>query len=527
MKRRNFFKTAIPAVLLPSFLNGFSVKALANNPSLLTLMGGQTQTDKVLVLLYLGGGNDGINTVIPLDQYTTLAGARTNILIDDAQVLPLNGVTDTGLHPALTGFRDLYNEGKLCIVQGVGYPTPNFSHFRSTDIWVSGADSNQVLDTGWIGRYLDNEYPGYPTGYPNANMPDPLALQIGGTSPLLFQGDNANMVFTVSGPSIFTNWNAGINDPAPATPAGDELTYARMIASQTQLYAQAVIGAFSSVTNQYAGYPVNNPLGDALKAIARLIKGGLKTRVYAIGVGGFDTHASQTDVNDTTIGTHANLLKMLSDAVYAFQQDLEYLSIDDRVIGMTFSEFGRRIMSNDSLGTDHGAAGPMFLFGTKVQSGIIGSNPTIPANVSPDDNLPMQYDFRSVYSSVLKDWFCVPQPELDSVMLQTFQHLPVVQANCFGVGVAQLFEQEKQISVVNYPNPFTERTTISFQTLGGNTQVQIFDGMGRLVSVPVNGHYVAGRYEITFYRETLAVGNYYCRLQNGPLQKVSVMSIVT
>jgi uncharacterized protein (DUF1501 family) len=179
MKRRNFLRTIAPAVVLPSIINGFSMKAFAEMPLFRGMEALQTETDKVLVIIQLNGGNDGINTVIPLDQYTNLSVARGNILINSSAVLPLTGTTATGLHPAMTGMRDLYDNGKVKIVQGVSYPNPNFSHFAATDIWATASDSDQSLNTGWLGRYIDHEFPGFPAGYPNASSPDPIAVQMG------------------------------------------------------------------------------------------------------------------------------------------------------------------------------------------------------------------------------------------------------------------------------------------------------------------------------------------------------------
>nr|MBP9135764.1 DUF1501 domain-containing protein [Chitinophagales bacterium] len=173
-----------------------------------------------------------------------------------------------------------------------------------------------------------------------------------------------------------------------------------------------------------------NPLADQLKLVARLIAGGLKTRVYLVSLGGFDTHAQQVSNTNANVGIHASLLGKLSEAVKAFCDDLAYLNADERVVGLTFSEFGRRIKANASWGTDHGTAFPMLLFGTNVQAGIVGNNPIIPAAATVNDNLPMQYDFRSVYASLLKDWFCLPSTDVNAVMLDTFATLPVVQPAC-------------------------------------------------------------------------------------------------
>ncbi len=178
MKRRDFFKNMASVVVIPSFLN--SVSAQKVNPiQLMTVLANLDNTDRVLVLVQLRGGNDGLNTVIPLDQYAAYAKARTDIAIKQTDVLTLNGYPQTGIHPAMSGIRQKFNEGKVKIIQSVGYPSTNFSHFRATDIWLSASDSSEVLSTGWIGRYLDSMYPNFPVGYPNTSMPDPLAIEVG------------------------------------------------------------------------------------------------------------------------------------------------------------------------------------------------------------------------------------------------------------------------------------------------------------------------------------------------------------
>jgi uncharacterized protein (DUF1501 family) len=173
MKRRNFLKASS---IIPIGISGFGVKNLSASPMLASLGLSAATNDNVFVLIQLNGGNDGLNTVIPLDQYTNLSKARSNVLIAENEVLKLTGTTATGLQPGMTAMRDMYNDGLVNIVQSVGYPTPNFSHFRSTDIWHTGSDSNEVWETGWLGRTLNEEFPGYPTGYPTKDMPDPLAL---------------------------------------------------------------------------------------------------------------------------------------------------------------------------------------------------------------------------------------------------------------------------------------------------------------------------------------------------------------
>ncbi|TAL48530.1 MAG: DUF1501 domain-containing protein, partial [Chitinophagaceae bacterium] len=408
MKRRDFLKYSLPATAIAhTAINGIPVRTMGmESPLIQALMGMASETDHVLVLVQMNGGNDGLNMVIPIDSYSYYQAARSNVAIPQNKILSLTGTAKTGLHPFMTGIQSLYNEGKAAIIQSVGYPQPNFSHFRATDIWMSASESNQYVNSGWVGRYLDGEFPGFPNGYPNNDMPDPLGIQIGSVTSFTFQGPQVSMGMSISDPVNFYNLINGVQDPAPGTPAGFELSYIRTVARQTQQYSDIIKTAALRVSQQ-STYPGNNPLADQLKIVARLVKGGLKTRIYMVNIGGFDTHSVQVNQSDTTIGAHANLLKQVSDAIKAFMDDLKFLGVQRRVLGMTFSEFGRRIKSNSSLGTDHGAAAPLILFGEYADTKVLGDNPVIPANATVNDNVPFQYDFRSVYASVLEKWFCV------------------------------------------------------------------------------------------------------------------------
>lgn len=511
MKRRSFLQQGLQGITLPALLGGFSVKAFGEASPFFDMFGLAEDTDHVLVLVQLNGGNDGLNTLIPLDQYSLYNAARSNIAIPESRVLALAGQKASGLHPSMTGMQALYNESKMAIVQAVGYPAPNFSHFRATDIWMSGSDSNQFVNTGWAGRYLHQFYPDFPIGYPNAKMPDPVAIQIGSVTSLALQGPAVNMGMSISNPTSFYNLVNNVQDPAPNTPAGKELTYIRNVARQTQQYADAIKTAAGKVAQQ-APYPSPNALADQLKIVARLVKGGLKTRVYMVSMGGYDNHANQVNSTDRTTGTHANLLKTLSDAIKAFQDDLKLLGIEDRVLGMTFSEFGRRIRSNASTGTDHGAAAPLFLFGKNVKPGILGKNPTLPASATVNDNVPFQYDFRSVYASLLESWFCVEPSMVQALLLKNFQRLPIVDGRGCGIAPPNLPEG----TVRNYPNPFESQTTIEFSTQGGHTLLQVIDMTGRVVAVLVDKEYPAAQTDrAVFQAGTMPAGSYYARLQNG------------
>lgn len=527
MKRRDFLLSTLPAAaVLPEVINGYSVKAFnVNSPLVQALMRGNTLTDHVLVIIQLSGGNDGMNMVIPVADYSNYFNARSNVAIPQARVLSIAGVSGTGIHPSMTGLQALFSEGKAKVIQAVGYPQPNFSHFRATDIWMSGSNSNQEVYSGWAGRYLNYEYPNFPVGYPNTDVPDPLAIQIGSTTTLTTQGPTVNMGMSITNPTNFYNLINGTSDPVPDTPAGKELKFIRTVNQQTQKYSTVIKNAANAITQQ-APYPANNTLADQLKIVARLIAGGLKTRVYMVSFGGFDTHSVQTNT-DTTTGNHATLLQRVSDAIKAFQDDVKFLEVENRVVGMTYSEFGRRIKSNSSSGTDHGAAAPMFLFGSQVDAGMLGVNPTIPVNATVNDNVPMQYDFRSVYATLLEKWFCLEKTVVESLFPPgingQLQSLPLLKAGaCSGITPPPP-PPAGDVLITNSPNPFTNNTEITFRTAGGHTLIQVIDTLGRMIKTLADAEYTAGTYKLPFNAEGLPTGIYYARFQNGVTQHVRAM----
>ncbi len=524
MKRRDFLQIA-PAASLALMLNGLPIRTFASHP-LLQLLAKQTQaTGRVMVLIQLTGGNDGLNTIIPLDQYANLSAARANILIPQNKVLALNGTNATGLHPAMTGIQNMYNNGLVNIVQGVSYPDPNFSHFRATDIWLTASDSTQYLNDGWVGRMLNDEYPNYPNGYPNATNPDPLAVEIGSAVSTALQGPNFSMGMAVTDINSFYNLINNTVSPAPNTQAGHELTFLRYISQQTQQYTGVLQAAATAAPNNLSTlYPANNSLADQLKIVARLIAGGLQTPIYMVSIGSFDTHVSQVDATDNTTGTHAALLQQLSDAVNAFFDDCKKFQIQDRVAAVTFSEFGRRIISNGGMGTDHGTSEPVMTFGYGVNSGFIGTNPVIPPNAGVNDNLAMQNDYRSVYAAILADWFQVSQTEMNDVLLQQFTVLPIFRKNSSVPETT--ISGSNELLAQNYPNPFSSETTITFSTQGGSTLIQLFDVSGRLVRTLVQQDYSRGTYQVAVSRSGLAAGNYFYRLISGNEQATRQMVVV-
>ena len=520
MKRSTFLRNSL-AVLTPTVISGNPIHVLNNHSMVDPEVLAKVNNDRVLVIIQLNGGNDGLNTVLPIDQYGQYYNARTNIAIPEKKILGLNGFSATGLHPSMTAMQRLFNDGQLDIVQAVGYPQPNFSHFRATDIWMSGSDSNEYLNTGWAGRFLDSNYPGYPDNYPNAVDTDPLAIQIGSITSLTCQGPLVNMGMSISDPNSFYNLLDTTEQSVPNTNAGYELSFIRRISKQTNKYAARIKAASDAVTQQVT-YP-NTSLANQLKIVSRLIKGGLKTKIYLVNYGSFDTHASQAVATDTSTGTHANLLGAISEAIGAFQNDIKNQEIEDRVIGMTYSEFGRRIKSNASGGTDHGAAAPLFLFGKNVRGGVFGENPTIPNTVTVSDNVPYQHDFRTVYNSILKYWFCVKETENLQVMLKQYPTLNLINASACAVEIDNpVFEKNPMI--VAYPNPFAQQSRIEFKTEGGHTLVQLLDATGTVIKLLVDTNYsYAGMNSVTLQGTQLQSGVYYIRLQNGIHQYVKTI----
>jgi uncharacterized protein (DUF1501 family) len=402
---------------------------LMNSPFLQEVARGFNSCNRVLVIIQLTGGNDGLNFIIPIDRYSSLANSRPAIVPPQSQILSLNNNPTTGMHPALSEMRNLYNDNKLTIVQGVCYNNPNFSHFRATDIWQSGSDSTQILTTGWLGRYLQVDYPGYPNGYPNTNAPDPLAIQIGSSLPLTLQGDNINVGYNVSDPDALINIINETTDSSPNNDYGRELTFVRLMKDQSNAYSTVIKTAYNAASTLSTQYP-DEDLAKQLKIVARLVKGGLKTPVYIVNhPDSFDTHDSQVVSGNYNEGRHPIAMAKLSKAIAAFQNDLELMNVADKVSGMTFSEFGRNIKANGSLGTDHGEAAPVIFFGTQVRGGMIGTSPVLPATPGSNDHVPTQYDYRQLYSSVLQKWLCMSTTDTNSILLNTYTTLPIFKDN--------------------------------------------------------------------------------------------------
>lgn len=385
----------------------------------------------ILVVLQMAGGNDGINTVVPYgsDYYYK---SRPRIGIKADQVLKLND--SVGLHPGLTGFKDLYDKGQLSIVQGVGYPNPNRSHFRSTEIWQTASDSETFEKYGWVGRYFDNACAGCDpaVGVCVGNqMPQSFTSQTGKgiavNNPQNYRfinsenGSDGQMMEQsyreLNGEGLEANSGdsiSAISGSSSGQRHGSVLDFLERTALDAQVSSDEIHAISTRVQNQ-ATYP-GSQLGNSLKLVAKLIGGGLTTRIFYVSQGGYDTHTNQ-------LGSHQRLLQDLGDSVKAFVQDLTAQGNMQRVLLMTFSEFGRRVSDNANSGTDHGAAAPMFVVGQRVKAGLLGQYPSLaPADLFQGD-IKFTVDFRTVYASVLENWL---KTRSEPILGRKFEPLPLV-----------------------------------------------------------------------------------------------------
>lgn len=514
MKRRSFLRTS-SAFSLPVIVNGFNLGFLPKSAFFNMI---DENSDRVLVLIQLDGGNDGLNTLIPLDQYGNLSAARPGLVIPENQVLSIND--NVGLHPAMSGFRNLFDDGKLTAVQAVAYPNQNRSHFRSTDIWSSGSAADEFLTTGWLGRYFNDKYPDYPDGYPNENEPDPFAITLRYTVSETCQGPSSNYSMAVIDPFSLGQIDETTFNELPDTNYGTEMAFLIDAIAQTNAYADTVLNAANAGASLSTLYDDNNALAEQLRTVALMISGGLKTSVYIVRIGGFDTHANQVVAGDVSNGQHANLLGDLSNAIEAFQDDMRLLGLEERVLGMTFSEFGRQIRSNDSLGTDHGTAAPLFVFGSCVNAGIIGENPEISNQLGPQEGVEMQHDYRSVYASILQDWFGAEAQQVQALLFGEFEPLPII-TGCETTSLDDnLPGSEAKPYVFNvFPNPVNGSGTIQLNAQGEDLRISIYDQLGREIKVIAHETFASGKHNIPFETGALPQGNYHIRISGGGWQQ--------
>ncbi len=408
------------AATLPHFIQESALGMLAPDGSATSSRPG-VPDERILVIVQLSGGNDGLNTVIPYGDREYHA-ARPSLSLGEpgkakngGAALELDRDRGIGLHPNLTGLKELHDDGRLAVVAGVGYPNPNRSHFASMDIWQSGRPEGK--GTGWLGRYVDATC--------NGNPAADVAVSVGRTAPLAMLGRTSRPIAFESA-DLF-RWlgaDAGgqmedeyqrmvrageLKDVA----AGSQESFLMRTALDAQVTSDRIRAAVKKAP--LARYP-GSAVAKQLQTVAAMIRDGMKTRVYYVSMGGFDTHANQPN-------SHGNLMRQLGDAMLAFQNDLKAQGNDGRVMTMCFSEFGRRVRQNASNGTDHGTAGPVFVVGPNVNPGLQGKYPSL-TDLDGGD-LKFTTDFRGVYQELLGKWMKAPTRE---VLAGTYQAPSIVRA---------------------------------------------------------------------------------------------------
>ena len=565
MKRRRFLKKAGFAAGTPLMFHGVPLKLMASEQPL-SRMAAQSANDNVLVIIQLHGGNDGINTFVPLDQYDAYYNRRANIAIPykvgTRTAIPLDNTLpledQVGLHPDMIDFKNMYDEGRVAVFQGVSYENNNGSHFRGRDIWFMGGNADDYFSSGWIGRYLNQEFSPliYPQDFPTTEMPDPLALEMGNDLSLIFHqtGNIPTSISLGNSPQSLANSIAELEgfvdegiDPRglPPTflsgsPYGKEMDWILGLEDKSETYIDRLAEIYQSSAETQVDYPEiypfnapqgsrSNPLSSQLQLVARLIGGGAKTKVYLVKIGGFDTHAEQVETYDATMGIHAARLYHITSAMRAFTNDLERRGISSRVLTMTMSEFGRRIGSNGSYGTDHGTGGPVMLFGNGLQPGVYGTNPSM-----EDNNVAMQYDYRQVYANILHDWMGVDENTLaNDIFFGNFISGPNPEGGNFepinirrDVILNTESFQKRRFRIQNvFPNPANDETTFTLE-LNDNQEVQmeLLDLAGRFhwrQTRKLN----SGSHNISIDLKGLSPGTYFLKAKSDKLNDTKQLII--
>lgn len=566
MKRRNFLKK-IPLVAgAPFAISGVPINLVAQSNYFRKMAAASSlDNDRVLVILQLLGGNDGINTIIPVDQYDQYYSRRANIAIPakngTRKYIPLDSTLplpdQIGLHPDMQGVKDLYDRGRMAIVQGVSYKNNNGSHFRGRDIWNMGGGVDDFYSSGWVGRYLQSEYAPkiYPDHFPNEQMPDPLAIELGSDVSLVFhqKGNIPSSISLGGNPKRFADLVENLDgfvdegsDPRGRppeylldSPYWKEMNWILGLEDKSEDYAARLLEIYnksspSKVTYPEV-YPFNAPKGNKpnrltpqLQLVARLLDGGgpglgAKTKVFLVKIGGFDTHAEQVESYDPTMGIHASLLHHISSAMHAFQEDLRTRGIEDRVLTVTMSEFGRRIGSNGSYGTDHGTGGPMLIFGKGANPGVYGTNPDM-----SDNNVGMQYDYRQIYASILEDWMQVDKGTItNDIFFNNYidgtgddgQELVKAEVSKSVISGVEDFMTHRFHLKDCYPNPAKEKTTIGYYlNTPSQVQLSLYDPNGKLVRHIVQEEKEQGEHEVVLDVSDLPAGSYIYKIKAGWLK---------
>ncbi len=511
MQRRDFLKHTFQAgAMVPLVSSGLFARPLEG----FFAPRAAAMEDRVLVLINLNGGNDGLNMVVPVNDQR-YHDARPSIRLSAGETLP---ITDgLAFHNAMSGLHGLFNSGQCAVVQSVGYPNQDRSHFRSTDIWHTASDADEIWHTGWLGRYLERSHPEYPGTLPNA----PFAMQVGSSATLALQGESGGMGMAIDNPDRFYNLANGLSvpdDPLPGTLAGPELKFVRDVIAQSNRYSSeirnAMIGGSTNVQYDADGFSAQ------LRVVARLINGGLRTGVYVVTLGGFDTHNGQ-------MVSHAARLTQLSRGVSTFLADIGAAGNADRVACMTYSEFGRRVNENGSAGTDHGAASPQLVIGKGVLGGtVIGGAPNL-VDLDNRGDIKFVNDFRQIYASVLRDWLGFAPAYAETALGGNFERLPLFNAPTVGVPDESDARMAGVELLGNMPNPASTATTLAFRIPErSRVRIGLFAADGKALRSILDRTVEAGEHRLPVDVSALPSGSYLYTMENGRYRISKRMTVV-
>ncbi len=488
--RRSFLKTIGMAGGGAMALGGMNVSALAANASLPLLLNGGVD-DRILIILRLAGGNDGLNTVIPLHDFGTYKANRGNLAIDEGEYFSLDAAN--GLPNQMQALQEMWNDGKMKIIHTVGYENHNLSHFRGGDIIDTGNVNYDFSEnkTGWLGGFILDQDPDFLDNLPET----PLAIKINSGSVKTFYNPeqydlavNFNTLAQIE--SIVNTGSLYDQDNLPDNCYyGEQIGYLRNVLNVTFNYAENISEAYQDSQNSVTYSNNDNNLGNSFALLARLIKGNLGAKMYMLTLGGFDTHENQKT-------NHLNLLRDLSLAVSQFYEDLSSTNHDQDVLTMTVSEFGRRVNANGSQGTDHGTAAPMFMFGPGLnENGFLGDLPDL-QDLDFNGNLKHSVDFRSVYASVLENWMCLDPSGVDEILGESYERLDLG----FDCSTVNTFDVPIEQKVSHRARPDGRGGMVIEYSFDrpGNAKVDIYTMMGQHVAQLADGYHTQGNHQKTF-----------------------------
>jgi len=484
-------------------LNGSNITAPKQTPLAHAI--GNSEGDRVLLIIRLRGGNDGLNTIIPLYDYDRYRNIRPTLSFDQDQITNLTA--DFGIPNFMNPLESLWNNGAMKVIHGVGYENINQSHFRGSDIVDMGSDEQSVY-SGIYGRYFQKIHTDYPTVLPDI----PPAIQVG-MGDLLFQGDDTNFAFTISSQKQLSNIATSgelydVTD-VPNCTKGNQLSFVRNLVNSTYKYAGLIKDSISTIPiNPDNTFP-DTELGKSLQIISQTIKAGMGTKVYLVNLDGFDTHKLQAE-------PHQDLLTDLSASVKAFYDDLE--TKDQKVLTMTMSEFGRRPFENGSKGTDHGKAAPTLLFGPAMEtSGFLGEHPDL-TNLDSNGDLRYSQDYKDILATVLRDWLCVNPDIIDDVFFDDFNTIDLgfrCDTLSNNTGYDEEFKKGQLIHRPIYKNGGTHLYIKNSKT--EHTEIKLYNLLGQEVKTLLNEFMYEGErtLDISNKFNTLQAGQYIYRISKG------------